>query len=255
MKKFFISLALALPVLVSCIVDDADVDYIDSGDLTRYTKDRIAETAAIPVEAMEIALELDRYLQLTDEEKKRESYLYGHIEKLSEDSYGITLSSEKEYRNIWCHFMTYGVSIYEKDARWRIVNFSMSGNDFGYSGYDYSFKLPENCELLAVAPDEGYWSIDRSGARTLMILDSINNGLYSWDVIVADSEDTEIGLKAYFGTSGKFNLQETLLETGEKTNLYTGKFFVEIYRGDKDIVDYCYANFNGSSSPVYSTSR
>ena len=255
MKKFFISLALALPVLVSCIVDDADVNYIDSNDLTRYTKDRIAETAAIPVEALEIALELDRYLQLTDEEKKKDSYLHGYIEPISEDTYDIRLSSEKEYRNIWYRVSTKGTSIRVKDARWRILNFSMSGNDFGYSSYDYHFELPENCELLAVAPEEGYWSIDRIGSKTLMILSGNENGLYSWDVNVADSEDTEIGLKAYFGTSGKFNLQETLLDTGEKTNQYTGKFFVEIYRNDKDIVDYCYANFNGEAPSSYTTSR
>lgn len=255
MKRLFITLLLSLPAFVSCLVDDADVNYIDSGDLAIYTKNKIAETVAVPVEAMELALALDDYLKMTEEEQTADTVLGPCVEKLYENVYTIRHSSDREYRNIYCEIDTRGVSIRDKDARWLIAGFRIDGNDFAYSRLDYDFKLPENSELLAVVPDEGYWSIEGKDLKSLMHMLSRENGLYSWDVVVAESEDTEIGVKSYFGTSGKFSLHESRMQSGEKTNMYSGKFFVEIYRNEDTLIDYCYANFNGTSYSVYKTSR
>ena len=71
MKRLFISLVLALPVFVSCLIDDSDVNYIDARDLTKYTKNKIAESVAIPVEAVELALALDEYINKTEEEQAK----------------------------------------------------------------------------------------------------------------------------------------------------------------------------------------
>lgn len=255
MKKLFISILLTLPFLASCLVDDADVNYIDAGDLTRYAKDRIAETVALPTEAMEIALALDDYMKETDPQKAAENILHGKIDSLSTGNYIIRLVSDKEYRDTYFEIHTNGVSIRDKGAIWGIQQFTMYGNDFAYSTYDYRFDLPEGAQLVAVAPEEGYWSVESLESRILMVLSSVEDGLYSWQVSVAESEDTSIGVKAYYGTQGRFTFQETILESGEKTNLYSGKFFVEIYRNDETLIDYCYADFNGTSDSKYTTSR
>lgn len=255
MKRFFISLALALPVFVSCIIDDADVNYIDSSDLTQYTKNKIAESVAVPVEAVELALALDDYIKMSEEEQAKDTIIGDKIEKVSDTEYVIKIQSDVEYRTLNCRFKTDGRSIREKDAQWTIREFNMYGNDLALSNYDYYYAMPENLTLLAVAPDEGYWSVDRIDDKVLMILSSVEDGFHTWDVIVAAAEETNVGVKSYYGTSGKFTLQEVLLDSGEKTNAYTGKFFVEIYRNDENLVDYCYATFDGTSSSNYKTSR
>lgn len=255
MKRLFIVLLLSLPAFVSCLVDDADVNYIDSGDLALYAKNKIAETVAVPVEAMELALVLDDYLKLTEEEQAADTIMAPYVEIYGENVYAIRLISDSWYRNIYCEIATGGGSIRDKDARWLISKFIIDGNDPRYSRQSYNFVLPDHSELLAVAPDEGYWSIEGTDLKNLMHMLSREDGLYSWDVVVAESEDTDIGVKSYFGTSGRFTLHETHDRSGEKTNLYTGKFFVEIYRNEDTLIDYCYANFNGTSSSVYVTSR
>lgn len=255
MKKLFISIVLALPFFASCLIDDADVNYIDAGDLTRYAKDRIAETIALPAEAMEIALALDDYMKETDPQKAAENVLHGKIETVSQDNYVIRIVSDKEYRDTYFEIYTNGVSIRDKGAEWNVRQFTMYGNDFAYSNLDYHFSLPESARLVAVAPEEGYWGVESSKSRILMVLSSVDNGRYSWRVSVAESEDTQIGVKAYYGTQGMFTLTESLLASGEKTNLYSGKFFVEIYRNDETLIDYCYADFNGTSDSKYTTSR
>lgn len=255
MKRTFISLLLALPVFVSCIIDDSDVNYIDSGDLTKYTKNKIAESVSVPVEAVELALALDDYINMTEEEQAEDTLLAGNVEKISDIEYVIKLKSDVEYRNLYCRFKTDGRSLREKDAQWAIPEFYMYGNDLALSNYDYYYKLCENAMLHAVAPDEGYWSVDRIDDTVLMVLNSVDEGFHTWDVFVAAAEDTEVGVKSYYGTSGKFTLQEVLLDSGEKTNVYNGKFFVEIYRDDKSLIDYCYATFDGTSSSNYKTSR
>lgn len=255
MKRIFISLLLSIPVFVSCLIDDADVNHIDSGDLRKYTKDKIAETVALPVEALEIALALDDYLKMTDEERAADTVFACNVKKKYEDIYTINLRSDREFRDISCEIHTGGLSIRDKDARWIISEFSIYGNDFTYSNLDYFFMLPDNSELLAVAPEQGYWSVEYPGFRNLMMMQSYQNDLYSWNVIVAHSEDTDIGVKSYYGTSGEFIVQETLLQSGEKSNLYSGKFFVEIYRNDEVEIDYCDAIFDGTPYSVYVTSR
>lgn len=255
MKKLFISILIALPFLSSCLVDDADVNYIDAGDLVRYAKDRLAETVALPTEAMEIAFALDDYMKETDPQKAADNILHGKIDTLDRDNYIIRIISEKEYRGTYFEIHTNGVSIRDKGAKWSLKQFTIYGNDFAYSTFDYRFDLPEAAQLVAVAPDEGYWSVESDKSRILMVLSSVENGLYSWQVSVAESENTEIGVKSYYGTQGHFTLQETVLESGEKTNLYSGKFFVEVYRNDETLIDYCYADFNGTSDSRYTTSR
>ncbi len=255
MKRLFISLVLALPLLVSCLIDDSDVNYIDAGDLTKYTKNKIAESASLPVEALELALALDDYLKLSEEEQAKDTVIGNVLERVSGSEYLIKIQSDVEYRILSCSFVTDGRSIREKDAQWVIKNFSMYGNDFALSNYDYSYMLPERVILHAVAPEDGYWAIDRGEDKVLMILNSVEDGFYSWDVVVAAAEETNAGVKAYYGTGGKFTLKEILLESGEKTNVYSGKFFVEIYRNDETLIDYCYATFDGTSSSNYKTSR
>ena len=87
MKRLFISLVLALPVFVSCLIDDSDVNYIDARDLTKYTKNKIAESVAIPVEAVELALALDEYINKTEEEQAKDSLLAGNVKKVSDNEY------------------------------------------------------------------------------------------------------------------------------------------------------------------------
>ena len=255
MKRLFISLVLALPVFVSCLIDDSDVDYIDSGDIRKYTMNKIAESVAIPVEVVELALALDDYMKLSPEEQAKDSLLAGNVKKDSDTEYVVRINSEAEYRFVYCHIKTDGRSIREKDAKWTIREFSMNGNDFALSNYDYYYVMRDDAVLHAVAPDEGYWSVDRGEDTVLMILSTLENGFHTWDVVVAAAEETNVGVKSYYGTSGKFTLQEVLLDSGEKTNAYTGKFFVEIYRNDETLVDYCYATFDGTSASNYKTSR
>lgn len=255
MKRLFISLVLALPVFVSCLIDDSDVNYIDARDLTKYTKNKIAESVAIPVEAVELALALDEYIIKTEEEQAKDSLLAGNVKKVSDNEYVVRINSEAEYRFLNCRIKTDGRSIREKDAQWTVRELSMNGNDFALSNYDYYYELRDDAVLHAVAPDEGYWSVDRGGDTVLMILSSLDDGFHTWDVVVAAAEETNVGVKSYYGTSGKFTLQEVLIDSGEKTNAYTGKFFVEIYRNDETIVDYCYATFDGTSASNYKTSR
>ena len=65
MKRICIIYAL-LPLLIACEVESSEFSPLNSAKLKSYSVIRMTEYVAMPVEALEFALELDSYLKLSD---------------------------------------------------------------------------------------------------------------------------------------------------------------------------------------------
>lgn len=249
-----IALVTAIPLMVSCIVDDADVNLIDSSDLTRYAKDKVAATVALPLEALEFAIELEKYLALPEEDKAKNSMFSEYCEELSPGVYRMSYSSVNEYRNLFCRVYTGGKSIHEEGAVWTFYEFDMTGNDLDYSTYDYHFKLPEGAQIRMLSASDSTWTMDAGNLAVKMKMLPQYDGKYEWSVTAQGTEETSTGVKAEFGTKSEFVVRESIMPSSERTNMYDGLFYVDIYRNGEPI-DYCHATFKYGFYSKYHTSR
>lgn len=70
MKRIYAFLAL-LPIVTACEIGVSQVNPITSHTLENYAKKKMVEYVALPVEALEFAIEFDGYLKLSDLEQER----------------------------------------------------------------------------------------------------------------------------------------------------------------------------------------
>ncbi len=254
MKRICIIYAL-LPLLIACEVESSEFSPLNSAKLKSYSVIRMTEYVAMPVEALEFALELDSYLKLSDIGKETDRKFFGNCIEESYRKYRISYNSPDEYRITSMSVDTGGMSIREEGSVWKISYFSMYGNDFSYSNLDYHYELPIGSEIYMMSQADSTWavSLGESGASK-MKMRPMYDGLYEWVVESQGKEVTETGLSAEFSTIGTFVLKEKYLESGEKTNLYDGQFNVDIFR-DGQPYDYCRLKFSHGMRANVETSR
>lgn len=249
-----IALLAAIPMMISCIVDDADVNLIDSSDLTLYAKDKVATAVALPLEALEFAIELENYLALPEEDKAKNTKFSENCEELSPGLYLMNYSSVNEFRNIHCRVSTDGKSIHEEGAVWTFHEFSMHGNDFEYSSYDYNWQLPEGARIVMMSASDSTWAMNVDEMAVQMKMQPMRDSLYTWTVTAQGTEETSVGVRSEYGTKSEFSVREMMMPSGERTNSYEGLFYVDIYRNGEP-VDYCHATFTYGFDSKYHTSR
>lgn len=258
MKSTIYNIIAFVAVLISaasCIVDDSDVNIIDSYDLTQYSKKKVAMTVALPLEALELAIELDEYINLPEDQKPSCKKFHENCEMTAPGLYSLRYDSTLEFRCLRLSVDTGGKSIWEQDAEWTFHEFMLWGNDFGYSSYDYDWELPQGTKLMMLSASDSTWAVNADAIATKMkMLPKYQDSLYVWSVKAQGSEESEIDVKAEYGTKSDLLVREILLESDERTNSYSGSFYVDIYRNGEPL-DYCYASFDFNRETQYNTSR
>lgn len=251
MKRLFITLML-IPMFASCMLDDSDVQMVNAYKLGTYAKDRFVDVVALPVEALEVALLLDEYMSL--EEKPKDSSLGYRYYKVADNIYRVEYTSSVEDRALYSQFNTNGRSIREHGATWTIDAFRITGNDFDYSSYDYTFDLHPGSELVFISAADSTWAMTMGDNVAMIKMHPKESEMFVWTVEAQGSENTEINVSSSFGTVSELAVKEVLLPSGEKTNSYKGQFNVDIFK-DGEPHDYCYVTFDHDMESSYLTSR
>lgn len=242
MKKLFVFMAF-LPLAAGCIAEYSEVSPVTAQKLESYSKKVMSETVAMPVEAVEFALDFDAYLQLSDIEKEADYRFFGNCTDLGQGMYHIAYHSTREFRSIYMKVDTKGLSIREEGVTWKLLLFEMTGNDFDYSHLDFDFELPEDSEITMLSAADSTWAVDMGEkAVAKMKMHPKRGELYEWTVESHGKEDTTIGMMAEYGTVGSFTIRERYMESKEKTNVYDGIFNLDIYREGVPH-DYCHMTF------------
>lgn len=253
--KRTIMILMLLPMLAACIAEHSEVTPVTAERLESYSVKAMAETVAVPVEAVEFAIDFDAYLKLPDLEKEADYRFFGNCREDSAGVYSISYDSSREFRVVKMRIDTRGRSIMEEGTSWKILEFGVYGNDFAYSYLDYRFTLPEGSEMIMLSAVDSTWAVsmgDRGAA--MMKMHPKRGELYEWTVEAHGAEETSIGMDADFGTVGPFTVRERYLESKEKTNVYEGQFNVDIFRQGVPH-DYCHMTFAPGVEKVVNTSR
>lgn len=254
MKRTIMILTL-LPLLAACIADHSEVSPVTAERLESYSTEVMAESVAVPVEAVEFAIDFDAYLKLTDLEKEADYRFFGNCREDSTGVYSISYDSSREFRVVKMRVDTQGRSIMEEGASWKILEFGIYGNDFDYSYLDYSFALPEGSEIIMMSAADSTWAVMMGNkGDALMKMHPKRGELYEWTVETRGTEETSIGMTAAYGAVGPFTVRERYLESKEKTNVYDGRFNVDIYRQGVPH-DYCHMTFAPGTEKSVTTSR
>lgn len=254
MKKLFVLMAF-MPMAAACIAEYSEVSPVTAQKLESYSKKVMSETVAMPVEAVEFALDFDAYLQLSDIEKEADYRFFGNCTDLGQGMYHIAYHSTREFRSIYMKVDTKGLSIREEGVTWKLLLFEMTGNDFDYSYLDFYFALPSDSEITMLSAADSTWAVDMGEkAVAKMKMHPKRGELYEWTVESYGKEDTTIGMMAEYGTVGSFTIRERYLESKEKTNVYDGIFNLDIYREGVPH-DYCHMSFTPGVKPDVKTSR
>ena len=254
MKKLFVFMAF-LPLAAACIAEYSDVSPVTAQKLESYSKKVMSETVAMPVEAVEFALDFDAYLQLSDIEKEADYRFFGNCTDLGQGMYHVAYHSTREFRSIYMKVDTKGLSIREEGVTWKLLLFEMAGNDFDYSYLDFDFALPADSEITMLSAADSTWAVNMGEkAVARMKMHPKRGELYEWTVESHGKEDTTIGMMAEYGTVGNFTIRERYLESMEKTNVYDGIFNLDIYREGVPH-DYCHMSFSPGIRPEVKTSR
>ena len=244
-----------MPMAAACIAEYSEVSPVTAQKLESYSKKVMSETVAMPVEAVEFALDFDAYLQLSDIEKEADYRFFGNCTDLGQGMYHIAYHSTREFRSIYMKVDTKGLSIREEGVTWKLLLFEMTGNDFDYSYLDFDFALPSDSEITMLSAADSTWAVDMGEkAVAKMKMHPKRGELYEWTVESHGKEDTTIGMMAEYGTVGSFTIRERYLESKEKTNVYDGIFNLDIYREGVPH-DYCHMSFTPGVKPDVKTSR
>lgn len=254
MKNLFVLMAF-MPMAAACIAEYSEVSPVTAQKLESYSKKVMSETVAMPVEAVEFALDFDAYLQLSDIEKEADYRFFGNCTDLGQGMYHIAYHSTREFRSIYMKVDTKGLSIREEGVTWKLLLFEMTGNDFDYSYLDFDFALPSDSEITMLSAADSTWAVDMGEkAVAKMKMHPKRGELYEWTVESHGKEDTTIGMMAEYGTVGSFTIRERYLESKEKTNVYDGIFNLDIYREGVPH-DYCHMSFTPGVKTDVKTSR
>ena len=255
MKKIYIIILLAL-CAISCQVSDPSSRIVNWRNIRDYSLLKMGECVVMPAEVLETAIELDRYLNATDEEKLADKEFYGMISDYGEGTYGV----RSKTKNISFTVATEGKSIWDDDAQWQFARIDYYDHYSGSDTYvDYYFNLPEGPTLIKDAQQDSTWIFTVEDKLTSHIRLMPSDSLKSWRVVASCRETAKNGMSSVASTTSEGIITRKVWEGAGtsypyKINTFSGKFITEISK-ENEQVDYCIMNFRPGFTPAYTTSR
>lgn len=249
-------IAAASAVICSCEVDYGRIEGLNHSDLTAYADILFGNNVVLPVEMAEFSIEFDEYLSLPDEEKPNSYRFFGKIKQLGPTLYSFSDAS------ISCTVDTKGVSVWQEDAEWEYVEFSVKPEIVGSPGSYRFYSVSNNIRITFEKDNIGDFQllaslksgVDNSVAMALLARE---DNLYKWNLSGGGYDRGEDGLMAEFtvGDGTGFNVSERMSADGsEKEFICDGVFYVDIYNG-ADKIDWCQMLFRQGYRIDYLSSR
>ena len=240
MKKTIIYLMIVLCV-VSCEIYGGEYIRGTGDELSTYTMDAFNGHVMMPVLMTEMAIDFDAYLNLSDEEKKKDFRFYGNIRNPEENHYII------ETGNTTCTLKTDGRSVWDEDSQWTFLSFStmtyLNGRGSLYCSTSEKIVLDSD----PVAPGDTsvrLFSMVYGGDPVGMVLCSSSEEGLEWNVGAAGVIKDQKGYTGEYMTgSGGIIVEKRYNEPVKDTEyICSGEFLVTVYRNDEPI-DICKAVF------------
>ena len=221
--------------------------------ICRYSEIKFAESVLLPVEAVELCLDFDAYMNFSSDDQKEDERFYGKVEHVDDHTYSISGSYDG---NIKVTLNTGGCSIREKDVEWEIKSVSLQADYFNSQFISANYVVFKNGSSVRMV-DDATWVVsvpDRF--ETTMQMQDCQENLYGWKVAVDGKETSSVGVKAEIktGDAGLVVHEGWSIPDETKTNVYEGQFFVTIYDDGKPM-DYCNMTFRPGSTTTYRASR
>ena len=252
MRKFLYVIVICC-LTVSCQIADSDGSVVDSMTICRYSEIKFAESVLLPVEAVELCLDFDAYMNLSSDEQKTDKRFYGKVEHVGDHTYSISGSYDG---NIKMTLSTSGYSIREKDVEWDIKSISLQADYFNSQFISANYVVFKNGASVRMV-DDATWVVSVSDRfETTMQMQDCQENLYVWKVAVEGKEASSVGVKAEIktGDAGLMVHEGWSIPDKTKNNVYEGQFFVNIYDGDEPM-DYCNMTFRPGFITTYRASR
>ena len=263
MKKIFALIAAAVVAasMISCEIADPYISPLGSEELKDYAGKLLSNSALLPVEMVDMAIDLDEYLVLPEEEKQKDKRFYGRLSVLGDNIYKVS------YSGFSCIVDTGGRSVWENGAQWKFTEFVtwVYATGFGEGGWRTSITEDVTVTFTSDTVGEALLMVrvQMPASEALMALKSREEGLNTWNMAVRGVDTGNDGLRAeYSSGEGTGDLKVTRRWAVDKENpvekvmekVCEGMFFVDIYNGSQKI-DWVKLTLKPGYSSEYETSR
>lgn len=256
MRKYIYAFAACLAA-VACEIYPSEGNVMDSGQLCQYADTKFMETVVMPAEIIELCMDFDRYMGLTEADKEEDYRFFGKVGDLGNETYSISGVYDGDISFSVC---TGGRSIMEAGVEWELGSISMNSNSYSGQFLSYhSLALPDGVSVRKHDDEASVWIVSSPGMyENRFSLVGLSDGLYEWNVAADGREDSSTGAVAEIMTGEDgMTVRERWSEGAEgkyKENIYNGQFLVNIYEGD-ELLDYCSLTFRPGFTTSYRTSR
>lgn len=235
MKKIFSLIAVAAlsAMAVSCEIEKHKIKPLDSNELADYSGKLFSNTVLLPVELAEVAIGIDEYLALP-EEQKAENGRYV-VRQLSDYVYQVS----NWYMS--CTVDTGGYSVWEERAEWKFLSFVAKTSLSSYDNGTWRTSLTDDVSLTFNADPMGEAKlkvkVEMPCGQARMSLMSREEGTSVWNLSAEGTDVGSDGLLAEYRTADKAGgisvTREEYAKSCRKT--YQGVFYVDIYKNDSKI--------------------
>ena len=252
MKRLFLFLIFSL-CLVSCELQVGSINKGTADELQIYTMDAFSGHVIMPVMMAELAVDLDAYLSLSDEEKVSDFRFYGNIRNTEPDVYML------ELEELVCTVKVDGKSIWDEGAQWTFLSFraetDLNGRGSLYCSTSERIVLESH---PAASGDESVrlFSMLYGDAPVGMVLCSYEGRQFEWNVGTNGVNDDGDGYQAEY-TTGADGIRITKRyndSLGGYEYICDGDFLVTVFR-DNEPIDMCKAVFRPGLKAQFITGK
>lgn len=235
MKRTIYTLALCA-IAASCEVAAPYGSVVDSNKLCEYADAKFLETVVAPAEILELCLDFDDYMSLTEAEQMKDYRFFGNVACLGEYLYSITGDFTG---NVNITVNTRGKSLHETGAEWELKSVSVGAvNSLAGHVSHASVNFPDG--TLIRNESESEWRIlYQEELDCRMTLMSYDENLYEWRVDAAGAETASDGLSSQFDTTDDGVVIRERWAYGEegksKENIFSGAFQTMVYKDGENI--------------------
>lgn len=263
MKKIFalIMAAGVAAMMVSCEIVERDIKPLGHTELSDYAGKLFSNSVLLPVELADLAIEIDEYLALTEEQRREDNRFTVRV--ISDYVYQFST------KDMSCTVDTGGYSVWEDGAEWKFLSFIATIKTFVYREGAWRTSLTDEVYLTFNADTMGedmlMVQVEMPAGNALMALESREEGINSWNMSVDGADYGTDGLRSEYNTgydTGGINVTSEKVsrpdDNGEmqpaNQKVCEGIFNVDIYEGSTQ-VDWVKVYLRYGKSAEYHTSR
>lgn len=251
--------AIVAMIAISCEIAEGNVNALPRKELEEYAAALYRNHVLLSADMVDLSIELDAYISMTDEQKAEDTLFCGKVHELSEGVYQLL----DEY--VTCVVDTGGESVWDEGAEWTFIEYNSRSFVGSTSGRRWNAWITDEVKLTFNADTLGEAILmvqsESADGSVLMALKSRENGVNTWSLSVQGTDMGSNGLRAEYGSGiGTGGISLKTAEREDNAGRYSrskhsdGVFYVDIYDGSTKI-DWVIIHLRSDSSNIYETSR